>query len=83
MKKYIGILLSIMLLTISIPVYADENIDESYPMIFEEEGSEIDSLFVDEEHQVMPKSQYISTVQTQAKYLGSNKVAIHVNAYCS
>lgn len=83
MRKYLGILLSIMLLAISIPVYAEERIEESYPMIFEEEGSEIDSLFEEEEHQVMPKSQYISTVQTQARYLGSNQVAIHVNVYCN
>ena len=83
MKKYIGVLLSIVLLAISIPVYAEENSEDSYPMIFEEEGSEIDSLFEDEEHQVMPRSQYISTVQTQARYLGSNQVAIHVNVYCN
>ena len=83
MKKYIGVLLSIVLLAISIPVYAEENSEDSYPMIFEEEGSEIDSLFEDEEHQVMPRSQYISTVQTQARYLGSYQVAIHVNVYCN
>lgn len=83
MKKYFCVLLSIMLLALSIPVYAEENTEESYPMIFEVEGSEIDSLFEDEEPQVMPRSKYISGVQTQAKYLGSNQVAIHVNVYCS
>ena len=76
-------LLSVMLMTLSIPVYAEENIEENYPMIFEVEGSEIDNLFEDEEPQVMPRSQYISTVVTTAKYLGSNKVAIHVDAYCN
>ena len=83
MKKYFGILLSIILLTLSVPVYAEENSETSYPMIFEEEGSEIDSLFEDVEENVMPRSQYISTVLTSAKYLGSNKVAIHVDAYCN
>lgn len=82
MKKYIGILLSIAILLMSIPVYADDNVDENYPMIFEEEGSEIDNLFDDQEQQIIPRSQYISTVVTTAKYLGSNKVAIHVDAYC-
>lgn len=83
MKKYFCVLLSIMLLALSIPVYAEENSEESYAMIFEMEGSEIDSLFENEEMQVMPRTKYISSVQTQAKYLGSNRVAIHVNAYCS
>ena len=83
MKKYLSILLTVMLLALSIPVYAEKNEENSYPMIFEEEGSEIDNLFIDETPQVMPRSQYIMTVQTQAKYLGSNKVAIHVNVYCN
>ena len=83
MKKYISILLSIMLLALSVPVYAEENGEESYPMVFEEEGSEIDNLFMEEDTQIMPRSQYIMNVLTQAKYLGSNQVAIHVNVYCN
>lgn len=83
MKKYLSILLSIMLLALSIPVYAEENGEESYSMVFEEEGSEIDNLFVNENTSIIPRSQYIMTVQTQARYLGSNKVAIHVNVYCN
>lgn len=83
MKKYLGMLLSIIMLTMSIPVYAEENVEENYTMIFEDEGSEIDNLFIDEDSPIMPRSQYIMTVQTQAKYLGSNQVAIHVNAYCN
>lgn len=83
MKKYLSILLSIMLLALSIPVYAEEDGEESYPMVFEEEGSEIDNLFIDETPLIMPRSQYIMTVQTQARYLGSNQVAIHVNVYCN
>lgn len=83
MKKYFSIILSIILLTLSIPVYAEENAEEQYPLVFEEEGSEIDILFEDGEAQIMPRSRYISNVQTQAKYLGSNQVAIHVNAYCN
>lgn len=83
MKKYLCILISFMLLTLSIPVYAEENTEEYYPMVFEEEGSEIDNLFVDEGSHVNPRSQYIMTVVTTAKYLGSNKVAIHVDAYCN
>ena len=83
MKKYLSILLSIMLLALSIPVYAEENAEESYPMVFEEEGSEIDNLFLDEGSQIIPRSQYIMTVQTTAKYLGSNQVGIHVDVYCN
>lgn len=83
MKKYFCLLLSIMLLALSIPVYAEENSEESYPMTFEEEGSEIDNLFENQEPQIVPRSKYISTVQTIAKYLGSNKVAIRVDAYCN
>lgn len=83
MKKYFGIILSTILLALSIPVYAEENAEEQYSMVFEEEGSEIDNLFEDEEPQVTPRSRYISNIQTQAKYLGSNKVAIHVNVYCN
>ena len=83
MKKYLSILLSIMLLALSIPVYAEDNSEESYPMVFEEEGSEIDNLFLEENPLIMPRSQYIMTVQTQARYLGSNQVAIHVNVYCN
>lgn len=83
MKKYFGVLLSIILLALSIPVYAEENTEESYPMVFEQEGSEIDNLFDDEELPIMSRSKYIYTVQTSAKYLGSNKVAIHVNVYCN
>ena len=83
MKKYLSILLAIMLMALSIPVYAEENVEESYSMVFEEEGSEIDNLFEDEHPSIIPRSQYIMTVQTQAKYLGSNQVAIHVNVYCN
>lgn len=83
MKKYIGILLAFVVLSISMPVYAEDTADENYPMVFEEEGSEIDNLFTEQEQPVMPRSKYISTVVTSAKYLGSNKVAIHVDAYCN
>ena len=83
MKKYLSILLTIMLLALSIPVYAEENGEESYPMFFEEEGSEIDNLFLSENPQIIPRSHYIMNVVTSAKYLGSNKVAIHVDAYCN
>ena len=83
MKKYLSVILSIMLLLLSVPVYAEENGEENYPMVFEEEGTEIDNLFNSEESQITPRSQYIMTIQTQAKYLGSNKVAIHVNVYCN
>lgn len=83
MKKFIGILLAFVILSISIPVYADDTADENYPMVFEEEGSEIDGLFTDQEQVIMPRSKYISTVVTSAKYLGSNQVAIHVDVYCN
>lgn len=83
MKKYLSILMTVMLLALSIPVYAEENGEESYPMIFEEEGSEIDNLFLNENPQIMPRSHYIMNVVTSAKYLGSNQVAIHVDAYCN
>lgn len=83
MKKYFSILLSIILLALSIPVYAEENTEEQYLMVFEEEGSEIDNLFKDETTQILPRSHYIMNVQTTAKYLGSNKVGIHVDAYCN
>ena len=83
MKKLISIMLTLaLLITMSVPVHAEE-CTEWYQMVFEEEGSEIDQLFDSETPQIMPRSKYIMGVQTTAKYLGSNQVAIRVDAYCN
>lgn len=83
MKKYFSLLLvCIMLITMSVPAYADETediSDEWYEMVFREDeiiSSEIGDT-------ITPLTQYIMTVQTTIRNMGSGKVGILCDVYCN
>ena len=84
MKRILSICIAcIMVLSMVQPVFAEETNDDLYEMVFEEEGSPIDNEFKDENTMVTPRTRYIMTVKTSAKYMGSNQVALHGDVLCN
>lgn len=83
MRKYFYLLLAcIMTLTLSIPVYAeDENSNkEWYEMIFEDEEDDLSS---EPGNMIAPRSRYIMGVQAFIQYKGSNKISLHGDVFCN
>lgn len=85
MKKYISIILTlILMITLAMPIYAEEEStgDEWYEMQFEEDELTLENI-VKPGDTISPQSLYILGAHTTIKYQGSGKVAILGNVYCS
>lgn len=80
MKRYISMLLVCLLcITTVLPVYAEEDMaDEWFEMVEEDFEMSIDNSQI-----IQPYTLYLVNVITYIQNLGSNKVGIHADVYCS